>query len=326
MGSAKADMAPAATREERQRIAALPMRPRFEPTRWIATAAGIFVVLSAVEFLLSPGWKWDIVAEYLFKEEVLRGVARTLGLTILALACGLIVGLLVCAARLSRFTILRNIALAYIWVLRALPIMVVLLFIYFLAALVPKLGLGIPGLPPLVEVETKQVVTRFGAALLGLSLYLGAKAAEIFRAGYLAVGAGQHEAVRAIGLSRWTALTRATGPQAIRVMIPPMANEVVTMFKNTSVVTVIGYPELLTTVQGVYMMNGQTIPMLTVACIWYFALTSVLMLGQIWLERKFGRGFTRRADVPRSQAGANQPERVAADHAVMTSLLRRGGA
>jgi len=297
----------ASTGGERERIAALPKRQRFEPLYWVTVVVGVFVILYVAEFLLSPGWKWDIVASYLFDERVLWGVARTVGLTVLALCCGLLVGLGVCAARLSRFRLLRMLAVGYIWVIRALPIMVVLLFTYFLAALVPKLGIGIPGLPMLYEVETRFVVNQFGAALLCLSLYLGGKAAEIFRGGYLAVGAGQHEAVRALGLSPWTALTRATGPQAFRVLIPPLANEVVTAFKNTSVVTVIGYPELLTTVQKVYLENNETIPMLTVACVWYLTLTSILMFGQIWLERKFGRGFNRRAVVGPASAGQSRP-------------------
>jgi polar amino acid transport system permease protein len=290
-------------RSERQKVAAMPIRRRFELKRWVAAAIAILVVLSVIDFLRSPGWKWDVVAANLFSDDVLEGVGRTLLLTVTALACGTIIGLLVCMARLSRFAVLRVMALAYIWLVRALPIMVVLLFIYFLAALVPTLGLGIPGLPALFEIETKHVVTQFGAALLGLSLYFGGKAAEIFRGGYLAVGAGQHEASHALGLSGTTKLARVTGPQAIRVLIPPLANEVVTMFKNTSIVTVIGYGELLTTVQKVYAQNGETIPMLTVACVWYLALTSVLMVGQIWVERRFGRGFNRRVNFKAQDTG-----------------------
>ncbi|GAA1633928.1 amino acid ABC transporter permease [Georgenia ruanii] len=286
-----------ATVLDHEQIAAMPVRRRFEISRWVTAAAGILLVLLLVDFLLSPGWNWHIVAQHLFADKVLAGVGRTLGLTALSLVGGCLLGLLVCAARLSRYPLLRNLALIYIWVIRALPIMVVLLFIFFLAALVPTLGFGIPGLPPLWEVETKRVVTQFGSALLGLSLYFGGKAAEIFRGGYLAVASGQHEAVRALGLTPWTALTRVSGPQAIRVLIPPMANEVVTMFKNTSIVTVIGYGELLTTVQKVYSQTGETIPMLTVACVWYLALTSVLMVGQIWLERRLGRGFNRRPSI-----------------------------
>lgn len=281
----------------RDGIASLPRRARRDVGPWIAVVVGAFILLTVLDFLRSPGWGWDIVASHLFSPAILNGLGRTVLLTVASLAVGFVIGLLLCMARLSRFGALRFFGFIYIWVTRALPIMVVLLFIYFLAALVPVIELGIPGLPTPFGIPTGDVVTQFGAALLGLSLYFGGKAAEIFRGGYLAVGAGQHEAVRVLGLGRTVALTRVTGPQAFRVIIPSLANEVVTMFKNTSVVTVIGYPELLTTVQKVYALNGETVPMLTVACIWYLVITSLLMVGQMWLERRFGRGFQRRATV-----------------------------
>lgn len=277
--------------EDRERIAKLPVRPRFELSRLLTNLAGLLVVAYAIEFFLSPGWRWHVVAEHLFHEQVLIGIGRSISLSVLSLMLGMVIGLVVCAARLSQYALLRTMALLYIWLVRALPIMVVLLFIYFMAALVPQFGIGIPGLPPLIALDTTAFITQFGAALVGLSLYFGGKAAEIFRGGYLAVGTGQHEAVKVLGLGKRTALTKVTGPQAARVLIPPLANEVVTMFKNTSIVTVIGYGELLTTVQKMYSDNGETIPMLTVACIWYLAITSLLMLGQVWIEKRLGRGY-----------------------------------
>lgn len=281
-------------RSVREQVSALPMRPRFRPGRLAITILGVLVVLFLIDFMLQPGWRWDVVAEYLFSADVLAGVRSTIVITLLSLVLGIAIGLVVCAARLSRYPILRAAALGYVWVIRALPIMVVLLFIFFLAALAPQLGLGLPGFEPVVGVDTRDVMTRFGAALTGLSLYFGGKAAEIFRGGYLAVRAGQHEAVHVLGLSRWTALTRVTGPQAVRVLTPTLSNEVVSMVKNTSIVSVIGYGELLTTVQGVYAQTGETIPLLMVACLWYLALSSVLMVGQMLVERRLSRGFTRR--------------------------------
>jgi polar amino acid transport system permease protein len=288
----------------RKTISAMPMRPRFRPLRLAITIIGILVGLFAIDFMLQPGWRWDVVGQHLFSADVLAGVRSTIFITVLSLILGTAIGLLVCMARLSRYPVLRAAALAYVWVIRALPIMVVLLFIFFLAALAPQLGIGLPGLPPVLEVETRDVMTRFGAALTGLSLYFGGKAAEIFRGGYLAVRAGQHEAVHALGLSRWTALTRVTGPQAIRVLTPTMSNEVVSMVKNTSIVSVIGYGELLTTVQAVYAQTGQTIPLLMVACLWYLALSSVLMVGQMLVERRLSRGFTRRQHLPTTSTPA----------------------
>lgn len=284
---------PTASQRERERIAALPIRRRIEPVSWIGLIIGIFVILAAIEFLLSPGWQWDVVAQNMFTPETLYGASNALQLTVICLVLGLAVGVVLCAMRLSRFAALRAIAFGYIWVVRALPIMVMLLFAFFLGALVPTLDFGIPGLPPLFSVDTTSVMSRWGAAIAVLSLYLGGKCGEIFRGGYIGVPHGQHEASFALGLRPWTTLFRVTGPQAIRVSTPALANEIVTGFKNVSIVTVIGFPELLTAVQKVYSYTGQTMPLLAVACIWYFGVTTILMIGQVLLERRLGRGFRR---------------------------------
>jgi polar amino acid transport system permease protein len=121
-------------------------------------------------------------------------------------------------------------------------------------------------------------------------MYLGGYSAEIFRGGVSAVDRGQREACKAIGMSDFRMMWHVVMPQAVRIIIPPLANELITMFKNTSLVTVIGYVELLTTVQLIYATNFETIPLLTVACIWYLALTSLAMAAQSLLERHFRKG------------------------------------
>ncbi|WP_185972461.1 amino acid ABC transporter permease [Georgenia yuyongxinii] len=288
------------------RLLALPRRNRFNLVRWVILIAVIYVVAVVGNLLVfNESWNWPLVAAYLFSQRIMLAVFNTIWLTVLSLAVGLLLGLLACGARLSRFAVLRSTAFAYVWLVRATPPLVILLLIYFLGVLKPTLGLGIPFLPYLVEWPTNDLITPFTAAVVGLSFYLGGKTAEIFRSGFLAVGAGQREAVRALGLSPWTALTRVTGPQAVRVLIPPMANEVVTMFKNTSLVSVVGFAELLTTAQRLYAANFETIPMLTVACVWYLGLTSVLMVGQLRLERRFARGFDRRPN-PNMNASKDQ--------------------
>lgn len=277
------------------RLLGLPQKRRFEITRWILLIVGIYVVAVVLNLMIfNEAWDWPLVWSYLFSQRIMLGVLNTVWLTVLALVFGLLTGLIVCLARLSRFSVLRGAAFVYVWIVRATPPLVILLLIYFLGVLKPTLGLGLPFLPYVVEWPTNDLITPFTAAVVGLSFYLGGKTAEIFRSGFIAVGAGQREAVQALGLGPWTALTRVIGPQAVRVIIPPMANEVVTMFKNTSLVSVVGFAELLTTTQRLYATNFETIPMLTVACVWYLALTSILMVGQLRLERKFGRGFDRR--------------------------------
>ncbi|MBB4684087.1 amino acid ABC transporter permease [Amycolatopsis jiangsuensis] len=263
---------------------------------WLSYLLGVLVLVFAVRFfVVNPRWEWPTIGSWLFSKRVLSGLLNTVLITVVSTVAGLLAGLVVAAFRLSRFAVLRTMAAAYVWVIRATPGLVLILFVYFLAALVPTLSLGLPFAEPVLEVPTNHVISQFSAAVLGLSAYLGAYSAEIFRGGVLSIHPGQFEACHALGLSPWRTYTKVVGPQIVRVITPSLANEVVTMFKNTSLVSVIGYVELLTTVQLVYSQNFKTIPMLTVAVIWYLVLTSLAMFGQSRLEKRFGRGFTRRS-------------------------------
>lgn len=169
-----------------------------------------------------------------------------------------------------------------------------ILFIFFAGALVPNFSIGIPFGPTFASVPANDVISQFSAAVVGLSLYLGAYSAEIFRGGVQSLAAGQLEACKALGLTPVTAYVKVLGPQLIRNITPALANEVITIFKSTSLVSVIGFAELLTTVQEIYAVTFQTVPLLTVAVIWYLVLTSLAMFGQSLLEQRFARGFTRR--------------------------------
>jgi polar amino acid transport system permease protein len=137
--------------------------------------------------------------------------------------------------------------------------------------------------------------------------------AEIVRAGILSVDPGQAEAANALGMTSWTTMRRIILPQAMRVIIPPTGNETISMLKTTSLVSVISYTELLYAAQVVYSRTYQTIPLLLVASVWYLALTSVLTIGQYYLERRFGRGVAARSATPMQRL-----------RAVLDSRLRRG--
>lgn len=189
----------------------------------------IYLLAILVNLLVfNDSWNWRLVGAYLFSPRVLLGIGNTIWLTLLALFFGLLLGLVVCMARLSRYPLLRGAMFCYVWVTRATPPLVVLLLIYFLGVLKPTLSVGLPFMNTFVEWPTNDLITPFTAAVVGLSFYLGGKSAEIFRSGYLAIGAGQHEAVKALGLPPRTALMRVIGPQALRALTPPLANEVVT--------------------------------------------------------------------------------------------------
>ncbi|MQB46115.1 amino acid ABC transporter permease [Rhizobium sp. ICMP 5592] len=250
------------------------------------------VVLGIVgNMVTNPRWKWDVIGEYLFSPAVLLGVLNTIRLTLCCGAAGVVFGLIIAFMRLSGSSVLRSLATAYIGFVRAMPALVLILLLYFAAALFPSIDIGLPFLDPWISLPTNQVISKFGAAFLGLTIVMSGHCAEIFRAGLAAVPRGQMEAAKALSLTGPAAYTKVILPQAIRVAIPAFATELISLFKNTSLVTVIGYAELLTVVQNIYGRTYETLPMLMVACIWYLALTIVSMFGQSLLEKRYGRGF-----------------------------------
>jgi polar amino acid transport system permease protein len=278
-------------------IEAVPVR---HPGRWLAVA--VLAVLAAMlvnTLLTNDGFRWPIVARYLFAEPVLNGLRNTLILTVLSMAIGIVGGIALAVMRLSPNWVLRSVAAVYIWLFRGTPLIAQLLFWNFLAALYPRLALGIPFGPEFISFDTNQLINQFTACLLGLGLNEAAYMAEIVRGGLVSVDEGQSEAAGALGMSRAQTLRRIVLPQAMRVIIPPTGNETISMLKTTSLVVVIGYFELLTSVQRIYSTNFQTIPLLIVAAAWYLALTSVLSIGQGYIERHFGRGSRRNAPGPR---------------------------
>ena len=270
-------------------IKAVPVR---HPGRWVGVAVIVVLVAMLVHsFLTNPNFQWDVVGEYLFSDPVLRGLRNTLILTVLAMAIGVVGGVLLAVMRLSPNPVLAGAAAVYIWLFRGTPVITQLIFWNFLAALYPRLGLGIPFGPTFVSVDTNTVISVFAASLLGLGLNEAAYMAEIVRGGIQSVDPGQTEAAGALGLSRTQTLRRIVLPQAMRVIVPPTGNETISMLKTTSLVVVIAYFELTVAVQTIYSRTFQTIPLLIVAALWYLALTSVLSIGQMFIERRFGRGF-----------------------------------
>ena len=270
---------------------AVPVR---HPGRWVAVA--LLAVLAAMfvhTVLTNDNFRWNVVGSYLFSGPVLNGLGNTLVLTVISMVIGIVGGILLAVMRLSPNPILSSVAALYIWVFRGTPLIAQLLFWNFLSALYPRLALGIPFGPEWISFDTNQLINQFAACLLGLGLNEAAYMAEIVRGGIQSVDHGQTEAAGALGMSRAQTLRRIVLPQAMRVIIPPTGNETISMLKTTSLVVVIGYFELLTSVQRIYSVNFQTIPLLIVAAAWYLALTSVLSIGQGFVERRYGRGVHR---------------------------------
>jgi polar amino acid transport system permease protein len=198
--------------------------------------------------------------------------------------------------RLSPNPLVTGTSWLYIWFFRATPVLVQLLFWYNIAAIYPRISLGIPFVGvEFVHGSANSVITTYVAALLGLGLNEGAYMAEIVRAGIISIGEGQIDAAQSLGMSRLQIMRRIVLPQAMRVIIPPTGNETISMLKTTSLVIVIALspPELLLATQNIYSVNFKPIQLLIVASIWYAAATSVLYVGQYYLERYYARGATR---------------------------------
>ncbi|GHJ43698.1 polar amino acid ABC transporter permease [Catellatospora sp. TT07R-123] len=260
--------------------------------RWIAAAAVLALAyLYATTVLASPNLEPHTIGAYLFKDFVLDGVRTTLLLTALSMAFGVAGGVLLAVMRLSDNPVLRAVAAAFVWFFRGTPLLVQIVFFGFLGALLPRLTLSVPftGIV-LFDQPTNAVMVGIVPAVLALSFNEMAYAAEIVRAGILSVDPGQTEAAYALGMSPALSMRRIVLPQAMRVIAPPMGNEVITMLKSTSLVSVIAGRDLMTAVQTVYAQNYKVIPLLCVAAIWYLALVSALSVVQWFVERRFGRG------------------------------------
>jgi polar amino acid transport system permease protein len=206
------------------------------------------------------------------------------------MAIGIVLGVILALMRLSSNWLLSSTSWVYIWFFRGTPLLVQILFLNFIAALYPTIDLGIPFGPSFIHFNANDVITPFMAGLLALGLNEGAYMSEIVRAGVISVDQGQFDAAKAVGMSQGQTMRRVVLPQAMRVIIPPTGNETISMLKNSSLVFVIGVTELLYSVQLIYAVTYQTIPLLIVASIWYLAATTVLSIGQYYLERHYGRG------------------------------------
>jgi polar amino acid transport system permease protein len=225
---------------------------------------------------------------------VLDGLVVTLELTVIAMAIGIAGGVVLAVMRLSPNPLISGASWLYVWFFRGTPVLVQLLFWSFISALYPKISLGIPfGGPELVSGDANRIITPFVAAILGLGLNEAAYMAEIVRAGILSVEEGQNDAAQALGMTRLQTMRRIVLPQAMRVIIPPTGNETISMLKTSSLVSVIAYQELLYSVQLIYAVNFLQIPLLIVASIWYLVITTLLSIGQYYVERRFGRGTSR---------------------------------
>ena len=277
-------------------ITLIDAKPVPRPGRWIsAVIVAIFALLLATGFITNDNYQWDVVGKWLFSKTIVSGVVYTLILTVIAMTIGTILAITFAIMRQSINPVLRRVATAYIWFFRGTPIYTQLIFWSLLPTLYPQIELGIPFAPPFVSFDTATYFTPFWMAFIGLGLNEGAYLAEIIRAGLLSADKGQWEAATALGMPRSMIFRRIILPQAMRVIVPPIGNETISMLKTTSLVSAIPFTLELTFVASTKGQSlFQPVPLLIAAALWYLFITSILMWIQAHIERYFGGGFDRR--------------------------------
>ncbi|WP_312241100.1 amino acid ABC transporter permease [Pantoea sp.] len=284
---------------------------RSAPTygRWVSW---IVVLIIAANFLwlvaTNPNFEWKVVLQWFTEASVLKGLQVTLGLTLVSMILGVLIGLLLAVWRLSENRLLSGLSGLYIWFFRGTPLLVQLIFWYNLSTLFPTLSIALPWSDiTFASWNTNDLITPLTAAIAGLALNEAAYMAEIIRAGLLSVDNGQVETTQAFGMSRGRALRRIIIPQAMRSIIPPTGNQLISMIKATSLVSVIAMGDLLYSVQAIYNRTFEIIPMLMVAVIWYLLITSVLNVGQSAIERYYARGTKRTVTLAKREKSAAEP-------------------
>lgn len=202
-----------------------------------------------------------------------EGLRYTVGLFCITVVFSLPLGLLLAFLRISRSPIVRGITGGYVWLMRGTPLLLQLFFFYFGLTFIPYIG------PYLT-------MGRFEAACLTFVLNYAAYFCEIFRGGLLAVDKGQHEAAKVLGFSKGQTTLRIVIPQMLRVTLPPVTNECITLVKDTALVTAIGVTEILYFAKGA-VNRDVNVTAYVVAAVFYLIMTYGLTVLFRRLEKKF---------------------------------------
>ena len=269
----------------------LRLRTPKEYAGWVLSILIGVGILTSV--LTNPNFKWGVVAQYFTHESILRGLMLTIFLTVASMALGTLLGLGLAIMRSSRVKPVSIAANIYITLFRGTPVLVQLIFWFNISALYPDLFIGIPFTDIGTAIDTNAIMAPVTAALVGLTLNEAAYMAEIIRGGFSSVPKGQIEAADSLGMSSGMRMRKVIIPQAMPSIIPATGNQVIGMFKGTSLVSVLGVAELLQSAQLIYARTYETIPLLIVASLWYLVMTLLLSYPQSKLEQKYSRSNSR---------------------------------
>lgn len=290
------------------RIDAIPVR---HPGRWVAVALIALLVAMFVHMLVTNEvFNWPFVLETMFQSPVLRGLlVGTLWVTVLAMTIGVTLGVILAVMRLSPNPVLSVVSFSFIWFFRTIPRLVLLTIMGTLGLVFQGgLDLGIPfdqqilgligadGDWRFLNLDANAIFIGVTGGAIGLGLSEAAYMAEIARAGITSVDTGQREAAEALGMDSRTTMRRIVLPQAMRVIVPPTGNELISMVKDTSLLIAVPVNmELFFQLNAIGSRTFQVFPVLVAATLWYLVVGSVLMVGQHFLEKRFNRGYGARA-------------------------------
>ncbi|WP_354235122.1 amino acid ABC transporter permease [Arthrobacter sp. UYEF3] len=289
---------------------AVPVR---HPGRWISAVIILgFLAVFLQSLVTNHNFRWDIVGTYILDVKVVQGVGWTLILTVAAMVLAIILAILLAFMRQSDNPVFRWSSWVWVWFFRGTPVYTQLVFWGLISVLYPKISAGVPFGPELFSMDTSTIVTATVAAILGLGLNESAYLAEIFRAGLKSVDRGQMEAAEALGMGKTKIMWRIILPQAMRVIVPPTGNETIGMLKTTSLVLAVPFTLDLTFATNTLANRTYLpVPLLIVAAIWYLVITSILMVGQHFIEAYYGRGVDNLAPATVNPAAAKASAAVA---------------
>jgi len=281
----------------------------------VRLAFAVLLVLVFASILIDaafrPAYDWPSVGKYIFDRRISQAAVVTLELTVYSMVIAIVLGVLLAVMRLSPNPVVKALAWFHLWVFRGTPVYVQLTVWGLISLIYSSIDIGIPFLKPWVSLETSAALSTFTIAIIALALNEAAYMAEIVRAGLLSVDRGQEEAATALGMSWAQTMTRIILPQSMRVIIPPTGNEVISMLKTTSLVTAVPFSfELFTRSRDISAETFNPIPLLIVASIWYLFFTSILMVGQHFLEKRFARGVGARQPDKKDAAAGDDPTRT----------------
>lgn len=280
--------------EASQPLKVVPLkRPVLRTFTIVVSLIALFALYSIVR---NKNFQWDVIGSYFFSSAILKGLVNTVYLTAIAMVIGITLGLVLAFMRLSESRFLAGCAGFYIWIFRGTPLLVQIIVLYNVSILYPTVSFGVPFGPTFFSAQSNTVISPFLAAITALGLNEAAYMSEIIRGGLLSVDPGQTEAAQSLGLPMRLIRQRIIIPQAMRSILPPTGNQVISLLKATSMVSVIAMYDLLYAVESIYSRTYQTIPLLLVATLWYLVIVSVLMVIQRQIENHYSRGSTRSTD------------------------------